>query len=122
MKRSRTIHTICAILVLTLLTSIVAFAAPQKETFTIEPREILTYTDQVQTENGYVSIEARLSVQQSDSTIVAINNIRVAGWTEGVEKPSVGSATLWQGKTYATVTATFRYNGKVMTDIAYFYP
>lgn len=44
------------------------------------------------------------------------------GWTDGVTDILVGSSKIWNNGAYATVTVTYKYNGKLYTSLAYFYP
>lgn len=114
---------LCLTLVLALTPSTIEFAATEPlQAENPAPREILTYKDYAYTEDMMVSVYATISVQGSNSTIIGITQTGYDGWTDGVTDILVGSSKIWNNGAYATVTVTYKYNGKLYTSLAYFYP
>ena len=43
-------------------------------------------------------------------------------YTSNIQEINLSNGEIWEGGSYATVTITYRYNGKIYSDIAKFYP
>lgn len=91
--------------------------------FSIQPREILTYEKRAWTVDNKVRVTATITVQGSSMTIIGIKDAKSDAHVEDCFNIVTGPATIRDYGAYATVTVTYEdKHGNVYTSFAYIYP
>lgn len=89
----------------------------------IIPRALITATNVYKwSESGNFKIRADIVTNDGTGKIIDIKNIYLDMYTSNIQEISLSNGEIWEGGSYATVTITYRYNGKIYSDIAKFYP
>lgn len=125
MKKNKVIASLLLTLML-VSTAVPVFAAvPESNNTTaqatIAPRTILFITKESWAPSNRISVYATLQVQDSTNQITGISNARIGSYlATGMSNMSVGSPTVWNNGSYATVTVTYGYKGKTYSEICKF--
>lgn len=85
-------------------------------------RTILVINKTVTTESKRIDIEADVHIQDSYNQIIGLSNIKITGWDTSCTSISTSPPQIWDRGDYATVTVTYLYNRKLVSEICYFYP